>query len=293
MKSLNYGVVAIAVLGISGCATIDQKIRPISQISNDEVCIIENPKVQPGFLNQFKKTLEENGYKHKILPENSGFKDCNIISIYTANWAWDLALYMAYAKISVYQAGQPLGNAVYDARKAGLNSDKFVRGHEKVDELVSQLFPKQSRYGERKATGSSVPTDGSKSNYQRQDTPATTARGNVPPQDHAASLSTNHQLTAAELKREWPNHTVIAPRAYLYFDTDGTMRGESKNGNSSDVGRYWVNDKGQLCLQWSNWRDGKLLCFYFSRNGSQFTSMKPDGTVGRNFQKIPGNPHRL
>ena len=141
MKSLNYGVVAIAVLGISGCATIDQKIRPISQISNDEVCIIENPKVQPGFLNQFKKTLEENGYKHKILPENSGFKDCNIISIYTANWAWDLALYMAYAKISVYQAGQPLGNAVYDARKAGLNSDKFVRGMKKWMNLSASCFP--------------------------------------------------------------------------------------------------------------------------------------------------------
>ncbi len=290
MKPLRYGAVAIAVLAISGCMTIDQKVRPVSQISNDNVCIVENPKVQPGFLDQFKKTLGTNGYKYKILPENSGFKDCNIITIYTANWAWDLALYMAYAKITVYRAGQPLGNAVYDARKAGLNSDKFVRGHEKVDELVSELFPKQSDDGGRKAIGGSVPADGSKSTHLREDTPAKTSRGNVSPLGHAAPLPTNRQLTAAELKSEWPNHTVIMPRAKIHFDLDGTMQGETKNGNSSDVGTYWITNEDQLCLKWERWRSGKTFCLFVKREGSEFVYVKPDGTIARRFSKVPGNP---
>lgn len=288
MNPRSFGLVAIATLGLSGCMTINQNVRPVSQIIDDEVCIIENPKVQSGFIKQIKKTLDNNGYKNRVLPHDSGFKDCNIITIYTANWAWDFALYIAYAKITVYRAGQPLGNAVYDARKAGLNSDKFVRGHEKVDELVSQLFPKQSTVRERTATASSVAPEMPESDNPNQALSATSSRKAIlPSSSQKTSPQFNRQLTAAELRSEWPNHTIVTRRATIDLKNDGTMSGEAKNGNSSDVGKYWITNKDKLCFEWERWRDGKTLCFHVRRDGDQYVTIKPDGTIGGRFNKLP------
>jgi hypothetical protein len=72
---------------------------------------------------------------------------CPVTSTYTANWRWDLAMYMAYANIKVYSNGEQSGEAVYDALRGGANMSKFVQGETKIAELVNQLFPGTTAQG--------------------------------------------------------------------------------------------------------------------------------------------------
>jgi hypothetical protein len=75
------------------------------------------------------------------LPATASIIDCPITSTYTANWRWDLAIYMAYADIKIYNGGKVIGEANYDATRAGLNGGKFIDADKKINELVDQLFP--------------------------------------------------------------------------------------------------------------------------------------------------------
>lgn len=67
--------------------------------------------------------------------------ECSLTSTYIARWRWDLALYMAYAKIDVYRDGRPVGQALYDALMGGGRLDKFIDAEQKIRELVDSLFP--------------------------------------------------------------------------------------------------------------------------------------------------------
>jgi len=67
--------------------------------------------------------------------------ECPVASTYTANWQWDLGLYMSYADIKVFSNGQQSGQATYDSRSGGANMNKFIKGESKITELVNELFP--------------------------------------------------------------------------------------------------------------------------------------------------------
>ena len=139
--NLRLSYVALASLLLAGCA-INQTVNPVERFEGKQVCIIVNPAVsQPGFLATYTRVLSEKGYAVRQLPPGSPVTECPVTSTYTANWRWDLALYMAFADIKVYTNGRQSGRAVYDALGGGANMNKFVRGDAKIAELVDQLFP--------------------------------------------------------------------------------------------------------------------------------------------------------
>jgi hypothetical protein len=132
-----------ALLGVLlvGCA-INQTVKPVERFEGTQVCIVVNPAVsQQGFLETYTRVLAEKGYTTRQLQPGSAVTDCPVTSTYTANWRWDLGLYMAYADIKVFNNGQQSGQAVYDALSGGANMNKFIRGDAKITELVDQLFP--------------------------------------------------------------------------------------------------------------------------------------------------------
>lgn len=136
--------VAFMPIVFVGCA-INQAIKPVEQFSEAQVCIIVNPAVsQAGFLATYVRVLNEKGFTVRQLPSGSSVTECPVTSTYTANWRWDLALYMAFADIRVYRNGQQSGQAVYDALGGGANMNKFIKGETKITELVNQLFPNRA-----------------------------------------------------------------------------------------------------------------------------------------------------
>lgn len=129
----------LAVL-VSGCA-IHQTVKPVERFGGKQICIVENSAVKPGFVESYKRALTSKGYSVRQLPASASMTECEIVSTYMASWRWDLALYMAYAEIKVYNNGKPTGEAKYDAQRGGANMSKFIDADKKIAELVNQLFP--------------------------------------------------------------------------------------------------------------------------------------------------------
>ena len=128
------------VLALSGCA-IHQNVQPVEQLASKEICIVQNPAVRATFLGVYERTLQQKGYAVRILPLNASLIECPITSTYTANWRWDMALYMSYAELKVYNNAKPAGQAIYDATRGGGNMGKFISAEKKIQELTNQLFP--------------------------------------------------------------------------------------------------------------------------------------------------------
>lgn len=138
LKQITLGLM---VVSLTGCA-IHQTVKPIETSPGKEVCIIENPAVRAGFLDTYKQSLMNKGYHPRQLPASSSLTSCSINSTYSANWRWDLALYMAYAEIKVYdEQAQLIGEATYNSRNGGASLGKFIDAEKKIRELVNQLFP--------------------------------------------------------------------------------------------------------------------------------------------------------
>lgn len=133
------GTVSFMAL-VSGCA-INQKVTPVSSNIEKKICIIDNPAVRNGFLAEYRNALLMKGYASEVLPPAASLSDCQVTSTYTANWRWDLALYMAYAEINIYSAGKLVGHAKYDSQGGSANLGKFINASEKIRELVNELIP--------------------------------------------------------------------------------------------------------------------------------------------------------
>lgn len=93
----------------------------------------------------YARSLSQKGYTVRQLPSGAAVTECPVTSTYTANWRWDLALYMAFADIKIYSNGKLAGHALYDALSGGANMNKFIKGEEKIAELVDQLFPASAK----------------------------------------------------------------------------------------------------------------------------------------------------
>jgi hypothetical protein len=133
----------VAILALSatlvGCA-IHQTVRPVGRLEGREICVIDNPAVRTTFIEAYKRSLTNKGFIVRQLPASAAITQCPITSTYTANWRWDLALYMAYADIKVFSQGNQVGQVTYDSMGGGANMNKFIAAERKIDELVNQLF---------------------------------------------------------------------------------------------------------------------------------------------------------
>lgn len=128
------------VLVLSACA-ISQNVRPVALSSASEVCVIRNSDVRPDFLTAIERNIRERGHAVRVLEPGSSSNDCPTVMTYTANWTWDMTMYLVYARMDIFQNGVPAGEAEYNARGGGYNMGKYISADEKVAELVAELFP--------------------------------------------------------------------------------------------------------------------------------------------------------
>jgi hypothetical protein len=134
-RALAFAVFALALSGCSIKQTIDPIKTPVSQ-----VCIRDNPNVlMKEFEPELQRQIQEKGFPTK---EYTGARpsECSHHLEYTANWAWDMAMYLTYAEMKVYDRSGLAGKAVYDARSGGGRLDKFGRTAEKIKPLIDELF---------------------------------------------------------------------------------------------------------------------------------------------------------
>lgn len=133
-------LIVFAALMMTTACSIKQRVDPVQVGRSDEVCIQKNPDVREGFLAEVEKVLTEKQIKYRVLEQLDAAQQCEWTATYTANWAWDLALYMVYAEIKVFHQGRLDGEAIYDARMGGANMNKFIDSEPKIRELIEELI---------------------------------------------------------------------------------------------------------------------------------------------------------
>ena len=136
---LKWVALLSVALAVVGCA-IRQRVDPVPRLDSREICIVNNPHVREDFLETYQRALTAKGFQTRILDKSAAPSDCPLTSTYTANWKWDLALYMAFADITIYADGRVVGHAVYDSLGGSGNLGKFINAEAKIKELVDQLF---------------------------------------------------------------------------------------------------------------------------------------------------------
>lgn len=132
----------IAAVAISGCS-IKQNVTPaaLSAELAPEICMIPALNLRAGFTSAYQASLVEKGFRTRLLAPGSSPDRCALATTFIGRWGWDLALYMKYADIRVYEKGRQVGQAEYDARWGGGRLDKFISAEQKIIELTDQLFP--------------------------------------------------------------------------------------------------------------------------------------------------------
>ena len=140
-KTLLTTFIIIIMVFLQGCS-IKREIKPVEQLDDKEICIVENFNVKKSFLNSYEKALKKVGLNVRILPEDSNLNSCYVTSTYTARWSWDLAIYLSYVQLDVYKDSKLSGSAHYDSRHGSGNMSKFIKGDELVNDLVDELFKK-------------------------------------------------------------------------------------------------------------------------------------------------------
>jgi hypothetical protein len=139
-KTLSLSLIAL----ILPACTIVQEIEPSKIQSGNELCLIENSKVRESFLIEFKQILDERNILHRVVSETDIPRSCEWTATYTANWRWDLALYLAYVEIKIFHLGNLDGKVTYDSTRGGGNMSKFIDAETKIRELVNELLQYKS-----------------------------------------------------------------------------------------------------------------------------------------------------
>lgn len=172
MRTLYAPLILISALLASGC-TIKQTVTPVA-LSPDvapDICMIPAEGLREGFNTTYVRLLTEKGFHTRQLPPGSSPSSCPLATTYIGTWSWDMAIYMSYADIRVYQRGQQVGQAEYDSRWAGGRViDKFINAEKKITEMTNQLFPNGAA-GLKEVKGSSTSAGNpslTKEAYQQQ-----------------------------------------------------------------------------------------------------------------------------
>ena len=96
MRRITPLLLAAAGSLLAACS-INQKVDPIESAEIQTLCIERNSDV---FMEEFEPTLvrliEARGVETRVY-QGDRPEDCQHTAIYTANWRWDLAMYLSYA----------------------------------------------------------------------------------------------------------------------------------------------------------------------------------------------------
>jgi hypothetical protein len=143
MRTLYFPLILTATFLASGCS-IKQAVTPVELSSEmtPEICLIPAEGLREGFNTTYENLLKNKGFLTRHIPPGSSPSSCPLSTTYIGTWSWDMAIYMSYADIRVYQYGKQVGHAEYDSRSgSGRVIDKFIIAEKKITELTNQLFP--------------------------------------------------------------------------------------------------------------------------------------------------------
>ncbi len=74
-------------------------------------------------------------------------KEAVDVLTYTANWRWDMAMYLTFFQATLMHENRVLGRVEYDATRGGGRPDKFGKTSEKIRPLLQDLLSNATKTG--------------------------------------------------------------------------------------------------------------------------------------------------
>lgn len=152
MRPISATAFALGCITLAGCS-IKQTVTPVA-FSGDQapqICLIPAEGLRAGFNATYTAQLRSKGFETREMPPGTPPASCALATTYIGQWSWDMALYMSYADIQVFENGRRVGQALYDSTSGGARMGKFINAQAKIIEMTNQLFPDAS-YGTTQAT---------------------------------------------------------------------------------------------------------------------------------------------
>lgn len=147
MKSyLIRALLTLSFVVLSTGCTITRKVSPIAAgTAIQAIAIQRNQKVlMDEFHPELVSQIEQLGFTvesyDRVRPESTPFN-----LVYTANWQWDMAMYLTYFQAIVLKDGKKIGEIEYDARNGSGRMDKFGGTADKIRPLLIDLFNEVDR----------------------------------------------------------------------------------------------------------------------------------------------------
>lgn len=126
------------ILVLAGCSLPIEIRPPPAATKITELCIINNPKVlMDGFLPELKKQIRNYGISTQTWTAYNP-DGCRYWLEYTANWRWDLVMYLIYADLKLYDHQILIGEAVFD--NTGFGPRRYGAASDKLKALTGPLF---------------------------------------------------------------------------------------------------------------------------------------------------------
>jgi hypothetical protein len=139
MQKIFWCGLFVAIL--AGCAGPKYSSSVIKDVGSAEIVIINDVETRSGFQDAMVDWLFSHNYKFVIKPDGSEH-DLDKISLeYVGLWSWDMAIFLADARITAYQKGQQVGEVKYKASN-NFNFSKFGTGAERIKRMMDVLFGK-------------------------------------------------------------------------------------------------------------------------------------------------------
>lgn len=130
----------VAALFSSGCA-ISKNVHSVQKGTVlGTVYVAHNDRVlMKECTDEIVKQFKELGFDAKRY-DGDRPTEAKYYMTYTANWTWDMAMYLTYFRGTLYDEGRVLGEIEYDAKMGGANMGKFGKTAEKLRPLLTQLL---------------------------------------------------------------------------------------------------------------------------------------------------------
>lgn len=133
--------ISLLAIGFASGCSIVKSVSPApasSQIST--VYVKKNERVlMEGLHPEIVSQIQAHGFAVETFEGAQPLAATHVLT-YTANWRWDLAMYLVYFEATLHENSQVIGRAKYDALRGGSRFDKFGPTADKIRPLLTDLF---------------------------------------------------------------------------------------------------------------------------------------------------------
>lgn len=139
-------LLSLATLFLASSCSIVKNVTPVQTGKTIEKIYVERNKnvkmdgLHPEILEQLRSLGFQTDSYDGALPAAATYT-----LVYTANWNWDMAMYLTYFQATLLENGKVLGRAEYDSRRGGANMGKFGKTAEKIRPLLMDLLSNVDR----------------------------------------------------------------------------------------------------------------------------------------------------